>query len=1102
MIFEDPSQRRWRLVRFFFIVFLLLSFLLLGLWIASIWMNPLLPHQSEQEQNHAKVLQAHQSVDELRITSSRVTDPKIALKKNAERIRHVVLPKNSILPFKNLFPDKSISSAFLMQKEVSSVDSFRQHASAIDLVFPDWYFVTQSKCDVSEREDRDITAVLTASHAAIMPRITNGDNGVWYGDQFHALLRNANERDCVSQLIVDMTVKAKVPGINIDFEALRLEDRDLYLDFLSDIANRLHAENKLMSVDVPARDEAFDVEYIGKIADAVVVMSYDEHFAGGSPGPIASRDWFEDTLDEVQAAVPADKLIVAVGAYGYDWTLDSQQPAQSLKFDEIMGLAHDLDAQPDMEPVSRNMFFSYVDDARREHHVWFLNGITAYNQMRVVAKKGLLGTSFWRLGTEDPSLWYFLDNPNVVGSAYASVPGLSTVEYKNQGELFRLESNTSPGSLTLTYDDDGSIDYAQYVRLPTGYQFERFGEVMPPKHLLLTFDDGPDNVWTPKVLALLQKFHVPAAFFVVGEQAQRFPELLTQMRSLGYFVGNHTYFHPDISKISDQRLAFEINQTERVIESEYGKKTILFRPPFDTDTSPTTPEQIQGISKISKYDYVIAGANIDPDDWARPGTDVIVKRILDQALKPENHVIVLHDAGGDRSETLAALEKVIPLLQSQGYVFDSFDQAAHLTSDRIMPSLNRSEILFVFATSFVSWLGRWGWIVISWLFFFTTVLSIFRLLFLGMLVLRSSHSQRKYHGAQTDAMFVSILIPVYNEENTIATTLRALLKSDHEKFEVIVVDDGSTDDTADVVRDFEKKDMRIRLVSKKNDGKASALNLGLREAKSDYVVTIDGDTIILPRTITALLQPFSDASVDAVCGNVEVGNTRNILTAFQALEYITTQNFDRRAFDELNCISVVPGATGAWRRQKILDLGGYTDDTLTEDADLTLRLLRAGGRIVYASDARSRTEAPEGVRDLARQRFRWSFGTFQCLYKHRKAFFKGSIGWIALPNMFLFQVLFPILSPIGDVVFLLSIIRGDVQAILVGYILFLFMDMSGSLLAFILEERSKKLMWFILIQRFFYRQFMYVVTYRSLVAILRGKRHGWDKIDRTGRMSS
>jgi cellulose synthase/poly-beta-1,6-N-acetylglucosamine synthase-like glycosyltransferase len=235
-----------------------------------------------------------------------------------------------------------------------------------------------------------------------------------------------------------------------------------------------------------------------------------------------------------------------------------------------------------------------------------------------------------------------------------------------------------------------------------------------------------------------------------------------------------------------------------------------------------------------------------------------------------------------------------------------------------------------------------------------------------------------------------------------------------------------------------------------------------------------------------------------VCGNVEVGNVRSWLTRFQAIEYVTSQNFDRRAFALLNCVSVVPGALGAWRREAVLAVGGYSADTLTEDADLTLTILRAGARIVYEPRAIGRTEAPESVSGLMKQRFRWTYGTYQCLYKHRKVFFRGTLGWIGLPNMVVFQVLFAAISPIGDLVMVLSLFRADYGAFLAGYIAFLLMDVCGSLLAFVLDGKPVRWLWMLLIQRFTYRQLMYYVSLKAMVAAIRGARHGWRKLDRMG----
>jgi cellulose synthase/poly-beta-1,6-N-acetylglucosamine synthase-like glycosyltransferase len=250
-----------------------------------------------------------------------------------------------------------------------------------------------------------------------------------------------------------------------------------------------------------------------------------------------------------------------------------------------------------------------------------------------------------------------------------------------------------------------------------------------------------------------------------------------------------------------------------------------------------------------------------------------------------------------------------------------------------------------------------------------------------------------------------------------------------------------------------------------------------------------------------LVDCFADPTVDAVCGNVQVGNVHSILTAFQNVEYVTSQNYDRRAFDHLNCISVVPGATGAWRRDKVLSIGGYSGDTLTEDADLTLGLLSSGGRVVYSPLANSITEAPETVRTLFRQRFRWSFGTLQCLWKYRAQGGRGSLGWVALPNMFLFQVLFPLLSPLGDVILLLCLLRRDFNAVAAGYLAFLAMDLIGSTIALRLDRRHLREIWVVFIQRFYYRQFMYIVTIAAVLAGLGGRRHAWNKLHRTGSVS-
>jgi peptidoglycan-N-acetylglucosamine deacetylase len=260
--------------------------------------------------------------------------------------------------------------------------------------------------------------------------------------------------------------------------------------------------------------------------------------------------------------------------------------------------------------------------------------------------------------------------------------------------------------------------------------------------------------------------------------------------------------------------------------------------------------------------------------------------------------------------------------------------------------------------------------------------------------------------------------------------------------------------------------------------------------------------------------PMADARVGAVAGNAKVGNRVNIVTQWQAVEYVTSQNTDRRAFSLLDCITVVPGAVGAWRRALVREAGGFSDDTLAEDQDLTLEIRRRGHSIAYADQAIAYTEAPDTLRGLAKQRFRWSFGTLQCMWKHRDALFRpryGTLGLVAMPNVWLFQLVFAALSPVADLMFVLSLAsialarmeHGDtfallnLEKVLTFYAVFLVVDWLTAMIAFLMEPaEDRRLTWLILIQRFAYRQVMYWVVLRSFAAALRGRVVGWGSLER------
>jgi poly-beta-1,6 N-acetyl-D-glucosamine synthase len=404
----------------------------------------------------------------------------------------------------------------------------------------------------------------------------------------------------------------------------------------------------------------------------------------------------------------------------------------------------------------------------------------------------------------------------------------------------------------------------------------------------------------------------------------------------------------------------------------------------------------------------------------------------------------------------------------------------------------------------VYWLGQF----LFGAFWVAIFLGLFRIVSLGVLAILQSRREKKEKKilADTSVHKVSIIVPAYNEEMNSVKTIQNLLSQDHPDLEIIFVDDGSKDNTYNRVIDAFIYQPKVKIFTKPNGGKASALNYGIEHCSGDIVVCIDADTQLMPDAVKKLVRYFIDERVAAVAGNVKVGNRKNILTKWQAIEYTTAQNFDRRAFDHINSITVIPGALGAFKKSAVIQVGGFTTDTLAEDCDLTIRLLRNGYIVRNCTEAVAVTEAPESLKQFMKQRFRWSYGVMQSFWKNKDACFNPkykALGMVALPNIFLFQIVLPILAPIADVIFFFSIAWSwhdpeSIQKILTYYGLFLLVDVSVSIMAFSFEkENISRLIWLIP-QRFVYRQLMYVVLFKSISRAFKGENQGWGVLKRTG----
>ncbi|HEY3281947.1 MAG TPA: glycosyltransferase, partial [Armatimonadota bacterium] len=599
---------------------------------------------------------------------------------------------------------------------------------------------------------------------------------------------------------------------------------------------------------------------------------------------------------------------------------------------------------------------------------------------------------------------------------------------------------------------------------------------------------------------ILKQNGVKATFFIVGSVADQNPGLVKRIWREGNELGNHTFTHGNMARMSTARVAVELSATQRLIQSLTGHSSRLFRAPYVADAEPQTPEEVEPILQAQRLGYVTLGETNDPEDWL-PGQSA--ERIVSSVVSNRDvgNVVLLHDAGGDRSQTVLALPRIIRALKSQGYRFVTASQLLPGAWNQLFPTLSGRDTVLVGAAAVAFEAQFLIHVVLVGLFWISVVLGTLRVLVTAVLAIIQARRERLATFPENFRPAVSVLIAAYNEAKVIKTTVEALLRSDYPNLEVIVVDDGSKDGTARVVEEAFAQEPRLRVFHQENGGKASALNRAIAAASGEVFVMMDADTLFAPDTVSKLVRHFSDPRVGAVAGNAKVGNPVNLLTRWQSVEYITSQNFDRRAYDILNGIPVVPGSVGAWRREAVEKAGGYLGDTLAEDTELTFRVRMLGYRIRTESHAYAYTEAPTSLGNLARQRYRWAFGTLQTLWKHRGALLRrkyGAFGMVTLPALWVYQILLQAASPIVDLAVAMALLSINFKALLFYYAAFFVVELIGAALAFRLDRENPWLLIWLFWQKFVYRQLMYLVILRSLLSAAKGSSVGWGKFGRTG----
>ncbi|HEY6082912.1 MAG TPA: glycosyltransferase, partial [Chitinophagaceae bacterium] len=970
-------------------------------------------------------------------------------------------------------PDSQIRAAFYVPWDPQSLTSLKNSAGQINVVLPEWIFLNPHNDSLETRIDGRALKIMQDSTVSIIPMLTNHyDPDTYDGKAVHRILHDKAKRTALINQLAGILIKNKFQGVNVDFEELVENNNSYLVEFQKELYEKLHPLGLVVSIDVSVFDEDYDYGALADYSDYLFVMAYDQHSNDSDPGPLNDQHWIEGALADITKNVPDKKIVLAIAGYGYDWPKGAQ--AEDLTYQEAIVRAKQNNAHIYFDSSTYNLHYSYTDDNDESHEVYFTDAATNFNTMRFAAEGGMAGVALWRLGSEDSRLWSFyardlsdtgLKKHPVDFSRLENVAPSGDVDFIGDGEILDVLATPEKGKIRLKVDSaDMLITGQQYITLPSMYVIRQFGRATMKK--VLTFDDGPDPKYTPRILKILEKEHVPAAFFMVGINAQDNIPLVKRIYNEGFEIGNHTFTHPNIAALPPRLADMEIKSTRLLIECITGHSTTLFRAPYNADAEPHKPVELIPIALAKKQNYYTINENIDPEDWDTEdgvNADTIFNRVV--RFQHAGNIILLHDAGGNREATVEALPRIIHYLRAQGYTFTTVADLMGKTRDEIMPPVSDKKDYYLIKinywfASFTYWFNH----LLFALFVVGIGLSIGRIIVLAVIAYMEDRRTKREKINQAaialpvkDYPLVSIIVPAYNEEVNTTKTIQALLKSDYPNVEVIFVDDGSQDNTYRNANEEFKADPRVKVLTKPNGGKASALNYGINISTGDYLLCIDADTQLKTDAISRLMEMFTSEKVGAVAGNVKVGNEVNVLTEWQSIEYITSQNFDRRAFDLLNCITVVPGAIGAFRKAAIFKAGGFTSDTLAEDCDLTIRILRCGYVIRNCTAAISYTEAPETMKMFFRQRFRWSFGVMQSFWKHRDACFNRNyknLGMIALPNILIYQILLPLLAPLADIIMLLGLFTGSAGRIFVYYLIFMLVDAAAAVLAFSFEKEK------------------------------------------------
>jgi peptidoglycan-N-acetylglucosamine deacetylase len=854
------------------------------------------------------------------------------------------------------------------------------------------------------------------------------------------------------------------------------------------------------------------------------VINYWNNLSGDNSGLYDSRVQ-PDQLKQLIQKINNAKYYINFPTYNKDIVFGSEGEVsyvQKKSFGDIVELIKKLKLTISTD-ATNNSYVEYIDDEKRPHKVWITDGPQFFNQLfdlsKVMKEDLYEGYAFSNIGFEDTTIWDTIkaDSFNSRLDILEKNFRVDTlVENKGQGVLAKLASDFEPGIRKFKFKD-GYISSQTWEKFPSRSVVQRSG--YKPKTLALTFDDGPDPVFTPQILDVLKKYDVKATFFVIGKNIKEYPEIAKRIITEGHIIANHSYSHPRLTNLSSVTVDTEISGTDEILSQLVNVKTDFFRTPYNDIYGFNTENDLSILRELRKYNKLAVEDDVDTKDWLIKDPVAISSKTLEILDKQSGSVLLLHDGGGDRTSTVKSLPGIIEGIKSRGFAIENLNAAV----DSKKPVNESAENKQFEEQQFSLVVSRLLSNIFATVVIFATIIGVVKYVLMFALYFYSVVRDKRRKRLPSFTPKVSIIVPCYNEQRVICETVRSLLYSDYPDLEIVMVDDGSKDDSYELVKETFKKDPRVSTYKKENGGKSSALNFGISVAKYEYVICVDADTVFAKDAVRKLMRHFKNQNIGAVAGNVQIGNAINNLTKAQQLEYALGQNFEKQAFASVNSIVVVPGPIGAWRKPVLLGAGGYHMDNLAEDTDLTLRVLQQGWGIHYEPDAICITESPEDYKSFIKQRNRWQFGMLQVLFKNFELIFNANYGFIGLFTlpMILFQYILMSLYPIMMFSiawflagFAFESISGGIglgfsflwQNKLFLYFtgIYILLDAFKIILAITKERHVQNKFKMLLIMPYYlivFQNLMSVITFWTLVRAIRGKLATWGHLTRTGSVS-